>query len=69
MSILSILVLLVVVGVLLLAVNSFIPMAAPIKKLLNVVVVVGLVLWLCWAFGLFGYLGHFNLAPHRYFRR
>ena len=53
------------VGVLLWAVNSFIPMAAPVKKLLNIAVVLGLVLWLLWAFGVFGYLGDFNLPAHR----
>ena len=68
MSILSVLVLLIVVGVLLWAVNSFIPMAAPIKKLLNIVVVLGLVLWLLWAFGVFGYLGGFELPRHHYRR-
>ena len=67
---LSILVLLVVVGVILWAVNAYIPMAPPIKKLLNIVVVIGLVLWLLSAFGVFGYLGGFNLGlPHHYLRR
>jgi hypothetical protein len=64
MSILSVLVLIVVVGVLLWAVNSYVPMAAPVKKLLNVVVVLGLVLWLLWAFGVFGYLGVVHLPGH-----
>lgn len=65
MSILSVLVLIIVVGILLWAVNSYVPMAVPVKRLLNVVVVLGLVLWLLWAFGVFGYLGGFNLPAHR----
>jgi len=37
---------LIVVGVLLWLVNSFIPMAGTIKRILNAVVVIGVVLWL-----------------------
>ena len=68
MSILGVLVLLVVVGFVLYLVNAFVPMAAPIKKLLNIVVVLGLVFWLLWAFGVFGYLGGFELPRHHYRR-
>jgi hypothetical protein len=56
MSILSVLVFIIVVGVLLWAVNAYVPMAPPIKKLLNIVVVLCLVLWLLWAFGVLDYL-------------
>lgn len=69
MSILSVLVMIVVVGVLLWAVNAYVPMAAPVKKLLNIVVVLGLVLWLLWAFGVFGYLGGFSLPAGHNLRR
>jgi hypothetical protein len=57
MSLLSIVVVIVVVGVLLWALNSFIPMDPKIKNILNVVVVIALVLWLLRAFGVFGSLG------------
>jgi uncharacterized membrane protein YwzB len=50
----SIIVALVVVGVLLWAVNSIIPMDAKIKQILNVVVVVAVIFWLLRAFGLLG---------------
>jgi hypothetical protein len=53
MPLLSILVTLVVVGVLLWLVNSFIPMAGSIKSILNAVVVIFVVLWLLNVFGLF----------------
>lgn len=53
MSIVSLLILLILVGVGLYLVNSVIPMDAKIKTILNVVVVVLVVLWLLEAFGLF----------------
>jgi len=52
MSILTILVVIVVVGILLWAVNSFLPMDGKVKSILNAVVVILLVIWLLQAFGL-----------------
>ena len=46
MDLLSLAILIVAIGVLLWAANSFIPMAEPIKKILNITVVVVLVLYL-----------------------
>jgi len=46
MPLVQILVVLIVVGVLLWLVNSFIPMAGSIKSILNAVVVILVVLWL-----------------------
>ena len=48
---------LIVVGVLLWLVNSYIPMDAKIKNILNIVVVIIVVLWLLQAFGVLGSLG------------
>ncbi len=45
---------LIVVGVLLWLVNSYIPMAGSIKMILNAVVIVAVVLWLLNVFGLIG---------------
>ena len=45
---------LIVVGVLLWLVNAFIPMDAKIKQILNVVVVICVVLWLLYQFGVLG---------------
>ncbi len=53
MSLFSILVGLIVVGVFLWLVNHFIPMDRKIKSILNVVVVILVVLWLLNAFGFF----------------
>jgi type IV secretory pathway TrbL component len=47
---------LIVVGVLLWAVNTYIPMDPTIKKILNVVIVIAVVLWLLQAFGILGSL-------------
>ncbi|HEY5959857.1 MAG TPA: Thivi_2564 family membrane protein [Polyangiaceae bacterium] len=54
MSLISLIVTLVVVGVLLWLVNSYIPMEERIKKILNVVVIIVVVLWLLNAFGVLG---------------
>ncbi len=56
MPLLSILIVIIVVGVLLWIINSFIPMDRKIKQIFNIVVVIALVIWLLKAFGLFSYL-------------
>ena len=48
---------LVVVGVLLWLINAYIPMQATIKKILNIVVVIVVVLWVLSAFGVIGHSG------------
>jgi hypothetical protein len=57
MSLISLIVTLIVVGVLLWLVNSYIPMDAKIKNILNVVVVICVVVWLLSAFGVIGHTG------------
>ncbi len=52
MPLLQLLLVLVVVGVLLWLVNSFIPMQGTIKSILNAVVVICVVVWLLNVFGL-----------------
>lgn len=56
MSLISLIITLVVVGVLLWAVNTYLPMDPKIKQILNVVVVIAVVLWLLAAFGVLGAL-------------
>lgn len=51
MSLISLVVTLIVIGVLLWLVNTYIPMDGKIKKILNVVVVICVVVWLLFAFG------------------
>lgn len=52
MPIVSVVLTLIVVGVLLWAINAYIPMDAKIKQILNIVVVIVVVLWLLNVFGL-----------------
>jgi hypothetical protein len=54
MPLFTIIIVLVVVGVALWAINSYIPMAQSVKTILNVVVVCVLCLWLLQAFGIMG---------------
>jgi hypothetical protein len=56
MPLVHVLIVLVVVGVILWLVNTYIPMDAKIKSILNIVVVVVVVLWLLRAFGILGSL-------------
>ena len=54
MSLISLFVTLIVIGVLLWLVNTYIPMDGKIKNILNVVVVICVVVWLLSAFGVLG---------------
>ncbi len=54
MSLIMIILVLIVVGVILWLINAFIPMARPIKAILNAVVVICVIIWLLSVFGLIG---------------
>ena len=56
MPLIQVVIVLVVVGVILWLVNSYIPMQATIKKIINVVVIIAVVLWLLSVFGVIGSL-------------
>ena len=56
MSLISLVIVLIVVGVLLWAANTYIPMDNKIKIIMNIVVVIAVVLWLLSAFGVLGSL-------------
>ncbi len=57
MPLLNVVIVLIVVGVLLWLVNSYIPMDAQIKKILNIVVIIAVVLWIL---SLFLPMGHID---------
>lgn len=57
MSLISLAITLIVVGVLLWLVNTYIPMDGKIKKILNIVVVICVVIWLLYAFGVINHAG------------
>ena len=52
MSLVSLILILIVVGVLLWLINNYIPMDGKIKGILNAVVVIAVVIWLLQVFGL-----------------
>jgi len=54
MPLIQLVVILVVFGVLLWAINTYIPMDATIKKILNVVVILVVILFILSAFGILG---------------
>ncbi|HEX9657822.1 MAG TPA: Thivi_2564 family membrane protein [Bacteroidota bacterium] len=62
MPLIQLVMILIVVGILLWLVNSFIPMQATIKKIVNAVVVIALVLWLLNIFGLFDSLSNIHIG-------
>jgi hypothetical protein len=62
MPLVHVVLVLIVVGVLLWLVNSYIPMAGSIKSILNAVVVIVVVLWLLSVFGLMGEISQFRVG-------
>ena len=65
MSLISLVVTLIVVGVLLWLINAYIPMDGKIKKILNIVVVIVVVLWLLSVFGILGHGGDIRVPQVR----
>lgn len=62
MPLIQLVLVLVVVGVVLWVINSYIPMQATIKKILNVVVIIAVILWLLSAFGVIGNLSTIRIG-------
>jgi hypothetical protein len=62
MPLINVIIALIVVGVLLWLVNSFIPMAGSIKSILNAVVTIAVVIWLLKVFGLWSYITNFRVG-------
>jgi hypothetical protein len=58
MSLIGLVVTLIVIGILLWLVNSYIPMDEKIKRVLNIVVIIAVVLWLLSVFGVFSSIGN-----------
>jgi len=53
MSLITVVIVLIVVGVILWLINTYIPMASVIKTILNIVVVIVVILWLLHVFGVY----------------
>jgi hypothetical protein len=62
MPLIHVVIVLIVVGVILWLINSYIPMAGSIKMILNAVVVIVVVLWLLSVFGLIGELSNIRVG-------
>lgn len=62
MSLINLIIVLVVVGVIMWAVNVYIPMQAAIKKILNVVVIIVVLIWLLSIFGIIGSLSTIHVG-------
>jgi hypothetical protein len=63
MTLVNIVVVLVVIGLLMWLINSFIPMAAGIRTLLNLVVFIVVLIWLLRIFGLIGAIPGIHVPP------
>jgi hypothetical protein len=62
MSLISLLLVLVIIGVVLWLINTYIPMDGKIKMILNVVVVVFVIVWLLSASGVIGSMSHIRIG-------
>ena len=65
MSLITLVLTLIAVGVLLWLVNAYVPMDWKIKKILNVVVVICVVVWVLYAFGVLGRGGDIRVPQLR----
>jgi hypothetical protein len=61
MPLINVVLTLIVVGVLLWLINTYIPMQSTIKSIINIVVVVAVVLWLLYGFGIISHSGNISL--------
>jgi hypothetical protein len=62
MSLITVVVVLIIVGVLLWLANTYIPMDNKIKTIINVAVVIAVILWLLSAFGVLGSLDSIKIG-------
>jgi hypothetical protein len=62
MPLVTLVLVLIVVGVLLWLINTYIPMASSIKTILNVVVVIVVVIWVLQAMGLWSGISSFRVG-------
>jgi len=62
MPLIQLVLVLVVVGVILWVINSYIPMQSTIKQILNAVVVIAVIIWLLSVFGLIGDISRIRIG-------
>jgi hypothetical protein len=61
MPLINVVVTLIVIGVLLWLINTYIPMQSTIKSIINIVVVIAVVLWLLYGFGIISNSGDIKM--------
>lgn len=61
MPLLNVVVTLIVVGLILWLINTYIPMQGTIKRILNIVVIIVVILWLLYAFGVISNSGDIRM--------
>jgi predicted membrane protein len=61
MSLITVVLTLIVVGLVLYLINRFIPMQGTVKSILNIVVIVAVIIWLLYGFGVIGGSGDINM--------
>ncbi len=61
MPLVYIVIVLIIVGIGLWLINTYIPMASSIKAILNAVVVIAVILWLLRAFGIWGNVMNYRI--------
>jgi len=62
MPLIEVVIVLIVVGVILWLINTYVPMAPSIKSLLNAVIVIALIVWILKAFGLWAYIMNLHVG-------
>jgi len=62
MPLIQLVIVLVVIGVILWLVNSYIPMQATIRKIINAVVIIAVILWLLSVFGIIGSISGIHIG-------
>ena len=62
MPLVQLVIILVVIGVILWVINSFIPMQSTIKSILNAVVIIAVIIWLLSVFGLIGDISRMRIT-------
>lgn len=62
MPLIHLIIVLVVVGIILWLINTYIPMDVTIKRILNVVVIIAVLLWLLSALGVLGTLSEVRIG-------
>ena len=61
MPLVNVVITLIIVGVLLWLINTYIPMQGAIKSIINLLVVVAVVLWLLYGFGIISHSGNIKM--------